>query len=269
MGSRAFDRRNGAARARSSATERGFEPFWAHLDKESEATSRKRCRRESVDPWEQLGLVALPTGEELTLARTGEEYSVSVNDVVLMNSRSHYSEEQLAVLGCAHLQAHPKARVLVGGLGMGFTLRAALDVLAADATVEVAELLPEVVEWNREHLGHLAGHPLDDPRTWVRTEDVRRTLECASGAYDAVLLDVDNGPQAFTVQSNDSLYLDDGLRCIANALRPSGVLSVWSAWDDGSFTHCLRRNGFHARKKRVPARPRGNFIHTLWLATKV
>lgn len=219
-------------------------------------------------PWEQLGLVSLPTGEELTLRRKSEEYSVSVNDVVLMNSSAHYSEEQLAVLGCAHLEAHPKARVLVGGLGMGYTLRAALDVLPRDATVEVAELLPEMVEWNRGPLGHLAGHPLDDPRTWVRTEDVRRTLECAHDAYDAILLDVDNGPLAFTAQSNDALYTDAGLQSVARALRPRGVLSLWSTHDDGTFTQRLRRGGFHARKKRVPARVGGNFIHVLWLATK-
>jgi spermidine synthase len=230
--------------------------------------ARSGCRSFFVIAWEQLGLVSLPTGEELTLSRRSEEYSVSVNDVVLMNSRSHYSEEQLAVLGCAHLQARPKARVLVGGLGMGFTLRAALDVLPADATVEVAELLAEVVEWNRGPLGHLAAHPLDDPRTWVRTEDVRRTLACANELYDAILLDVDNGPLAFTSQSNDALYTDDGLRSVGQALRPNGVLCLWSAWDDGSFTNRLRANGFHARKRRVPARPKGNFIHVLWLATK-
>jgi spermidine synthase len=219
-------------------------------------------------PWEQLGHVTLPGGEELTLSQRAEEFSVSVDDVVLMNSRSHYSEEQLAILGCAHLEARAGARVLVGGLGMGFTLRAALDALPADATVEVAELLPEVVEWNRGPLAHLAGNPLADSRTWVRTEDVRRTLACSTDRYDAILLDVDNGPVAFTSQSNDALYSDEGLRAISGALRSGGMLALWSAWDDGEFTNRLRANGFHTRKKRVPARPKGNFIHVLWLATK-
>jgi spermidine synthase len=219
-------------------------------------------------PWEQLGLVTLPGGEELTLCQRADEFSVSVDDIVLMNSLSHFSEEQLAILGCAHLTARAGARVLVGGLGMGFTLRAALDALPADATVEVAELFPEVVEWNRGPLAHLAGHPLADSRTWVRTEDVRRTLACSTDRYDAILLDVDNGPVAFTSQSNDALYSDAGLRSVAGALRSGGMLALWSAWDDGEFTNRLRANGFHTRKKRVPARPKGNFIHVLWLATK-
>jgi spermidine synthase len=114
----------------------------------------------------------------------------------------------------------------------------------------------------------LAGNPLADSRTWVRTEDVRRTLACSTDRYDAILLDVDNGPVAFTSQSNDALYSDEGLRSISGALRSGGMLALWSAWDDGEFTNRLRANGFHTRKKRVPARPKGNFIHVLWLATK-
>jgi spermidine synthase len=221
-----------------------------------------------MTPWEDLALVSLPTGERLTLHRRRDEFSVNVNDVLLMNSQSHYSEEQLAALGCAHITARPRARVLIGGLGMGFTLRAALDMLRPDATVEVAELLPQVVEWNRGPLGHLATHPLDDPRTVVRTQDVQATLASAREPYDAVLLDVDNGPFAFTSSSNDGLYTDAGLRSIGRALARSGVLALWSAWEDGSFTNRLRRNGFHSRKKRVPARPGGNSIHVLWLATR-
>jgi len=221
-----------------------------------------------LESWEQIGAVSLVTGEEITLNRRGEELSVSVNDIVLMNSRSHYSEDQLAVLGCAHLATKAGARVLVGGLGMGYTLRAALDALPSDAIVEVAELLPEMVAWNRGPLGHLAAHPLDDPRTWVRTEDVRRTLASMHEAYDAILLDIDNGPEGFTSHENDALYTDEGIRTIAGALKPSGVLAVWSAWEDGSFTNRLRAGGFHTRKKRMPARPKGNCIHVLWLATK-
>lgn len=217
---------------------------------------------------EQLGQVSLPTGETLTLHRCNDDFSVKVDDVVLMHSASHHSEEQLAALGCAHLAGQPGARVLVGGLGMGFTLRAALDVLRPDARVEVAELLPQVIEWNRGPLGHLAGHPLDDPRTQVRTQDVRAMLAEANEAYDAVLLDVDNGPFAFTSATNDALYSDAGVRTIARALSRSGVLALWSAWEDGSFTHRLRQNGFHSRKKRVPARPGGNSIHVLWIATR-
>ena len=200
------------------------------------------------EPQEQLDAVLLPTGEEVTLTRalSNGAYSVRVNDVVLMNSRSHYSEDQLAVLGCAHLRDVPGARVLVGGLGMGFTLRAALDVLGPDATVEVAELLEAVVEWNRGPLGHLASHPLSDARAWVRIEDVQRTLACQADRYDAILLDVDNGPAAFTSSANGALYTEEGLRLVAKALRARGMLAVWSAFDDGAFTRRLRDAGFVA-----------------------
>lgn len=219
-------------------------------------------------PWTECARVSLPTGGHLTLRRRDSEFSVSVNGVTLMNSLSHYSEEQLAALGCAHLVTQPNARVLVGGLGMGFTLRATLDMLRSDASVEVAELIPEVVEWNRGPLADLAQRPLDDPRTVVRNEDVRATLRRARDAYDAVLLDVDNGPVALTTSSNEALYSNLGLRTIARALRRQGVLAVWSAREDGAFTRRLRANGFHSRKKRVSARPGGNAVHDLWLATK-
>ncbi|CAN5696186.1 spermidine synthase [soil metagenome] len=219
-------------------------------------------------PWEELALVSLPTGERLTLRRRRNEFAVNVNEILLMNSNSHYSEEQLAKLGCAHLQSTPRARILVGGLGMGFTLRAALDALSPEAHVDVAELIPQVVEWNRGPLSHLADHPLSDPRTKVLTEDVQTTIARERDAYDAILLDVDNGPTAFTASSNNALYTDSGLRSIARALRPSGMLALWSAREDGTFTNRLRRNGFHSRKKRVPARPGGNAIHVLWLATR-
>jgi S-adenosyl-L-methionine-dependent methyltransferase len=234
--------------------------------------------------WALLGLVTLASGEELTLWRKGTEYSVSVNDLVLMNSRSHYSEEQLAILGCAHLTGQPapqapaktagqnptqsSARVLVGGLGMGFTLRAALDALPAHAVVDVAELLPEIVMWNREQMGHLAGHPLADPRARVVIGDVQDTLAAASNCYDAILLDVDNGPVAFTASTNEGLYADAGLQLIANAMHASGVLALWSTNDDGAFTRRLRDNGYHVRKKRVPAREKGCSMHLLWIATK-
>jgi spermidine synthase len=223
----------------------------------------------SAPQWEELGLVVLASGETLTLSRKGDEYSVGVDGLVLMNSRSHYSEEQLAVLGCAHLEAQPDARVLVGGLGMGFTLRAALDALPATARVDIGELLPEIVAWNQGCMGHLAGEPLSDPRAIILLGDIQRTLAASSDAtYDAILLDIDNGPVAFTSVSNQELYSDDGLRLLARTLKASGVLALWSTGDDGNFTRRLRDNGFHVRKKRVPARKKGCAMHLLWIATK-
>lgn len=219
-------------------------------------------------PWEKLGAARTPDGTELSLHRRGSEFVVRVDDVVLMNSRAHHSEDQLAMLGCAHCRSLPGARVLVGGLGMGFTLRAALDVLAPDARVDVAELLPAVVDWNRGPLAALAAAPLSDPRVTVRVADVRRVLDAAPDAYDAVLLDVDNGPTALTADTNQGLYGEAGLRRIASALRPRGVLALWSAGDDGHFTARLRRTGFEVRQERVRARKGKGSTHVLWLATK-
>ncbi len=224
--------------------------------------------REPEDGWDQLDSVLLASGETITLRQRGPVFSVAVDEVVLMNSSSHYSEEQLSVLGCAHLGNVPGARVLVGGLGMGFTLRAALDVLPSDAIVEVAELIPEVVAWNRGPMGHLAGHPLDDPRTLLRLGDFRATVAEATDRYDAILLDVDNGPEAFTTTGNEGLYGTAGLGLISKALRERGVLALWSTGDDGAFTKRLRTCGFHARKRSVPPRLGDNFSHLLWLATR-
>lgn len=217
--------------------------------------------------WDELGSVLLPSGETLTLRQCGTEFSVAVDEIVLMNSTCHHSEEQLAVLGCAHLTKKSRARVLVGGLGMGFTLRAALDVLPSDAIVDVAELVEEVVVWNRGPMAHLAGEPLQDPRAHVRLGDVQATLASSENVYDAVLLDVDNGPEAFTAATNHDLYSEAGLHSIVRALRPRGVLALWSTGDDGRFTKRLRACGFHVRKRSVPPRPGENFSHLLWIAT--
>ena len=218
--------------------------------------------------WDQLDSVIGPHGQELSLHVCGDEYSVQVDEIVLMNSKSHHSEDELARLGCAHCVGRPAQRVLVGGLGMGFTLRAALDVLPDDAEVEVAELFPAVVTWNRGPLSHLAGAPLTDPRVTLRLGDILALLDASEAAYDSILLDVDNGPSAFTAQSNDSLYDEAGVARLARALRPRGVIAVWSSGDDGDFTARLRRGGFHARKARVRARVDDGPAHVVWLATR-
>jgi spermidine synthase len=219
--------------------------------------------------WEELGATVLSTGETLSLSRKGDDYSLGVNDLVLMTSKSYESERQLAILGCGHLANQVRSRVIVGGLGMGFTLRAALDVLPADAQVDVAELIPKMVDWNRTTMGHLAQYPLEDPRTQLIQGDVLEILRASENVYDAVMLDIDNGPEAFTTTANSGLYTDEGVQVIQRALRPRGVLSLWSVWDDGHFTGRLRDHGFHVWKKRVPARVGGNNVHLLWLATRV
>jgi spermidine synthase len=188
------------------------------------------------------------------------------NGKSLMSSRMHGSEQALASLALRRMQV-PDACVLVGGLGMGFTLRATLDLLPEDATVVVAELVPAVVEWNRGALGTLAGHPLRDARVRVDIGDVADTLQSSPGGFDAVLLDVDNGPDAFTATMNARLYNDQGLAAARDALKPGGVLAVWSAWEDRRFEQRLRYAGFIVDIERVRGRlKRGGPKHTIFLA---
>ena len=164
-----------------------------------------------MKPWEVLGRTAAPDGTEMTLLRHPSEYVIQANGENLMTSRESSSEAALGILGCAHARTLTAPHVLIGGLGMGFTLRAVLDVLPAAAHVVVAELVPAVVEWNRTILGALSGQPLNDPRVRIETADVTAVLRANPAGFDAVLLDVDNGPAALTVSSNASLYDDRGV----------------------------------------------------------
>jgi spermidine synthase len=185
-----------------------------------------------------------------------------------MNSRLHDSEDALGALAGARVAARPKAKVLVGGLGMGFTLAAVLAELGRDAEVRVVELVPAVVTWNRELLGDLAGHPLRDPRVKVRVGDVGAAMRASRAAFDAILLDVDNGPEGLTRASNDALYGRAGLAAAHAALRPKGVLAVWSARPDAAFTRRLSAAGFRVDEREVRARERKGAKHTIWLATR-
>ena len=217
-------------------------------------------------PWELLGQTRTPDGEDMSLTRQGSEYVILASGKPLMSSRMHGSEEALAALGCREARARQEPCVLVGGLGMGFTLRATLDLLPAGATVVVAELVPAVVEWNRGPLGPLAGHPLKDRRVLVEIGDVAATLRASTIRFDAVLLDVDNGPAAFTASHNTRLYDDAGLAAARAALKPAGVLAVWSAWDDRKFEQRLRHGGFTVQVERVRGRlKKGGPRHTLFL----
>lgn len=215
-------------------------------------------------PWKELGRAKVAR-EELVLAQRGEEFAIRMRGAELMNSRQHASEEALARLTLADTVRIPRARVLVGGLGMGFTLRAALDMLAPDATVQVEELVPEVVAWNREHLGHLAGAPLDDPRVTTHVGDVAAAIRAARQPWHAILLDVDNGPDAFTSPANAALYGFKGLMAARRALVGGGHLGVWSVENDNKFTDRLKGIGFAVDKQRVPARPNSTVKHVIWI----
>jgi len=220
-----------------------------------------------VKPTELLGETRAPDGTHIALTRQDREFIILAGGRPLMSSRMHGSEQALATFGCRHLTGGAP-RVLVGGMGMGFTLRATLDELPAEATVVVAELIPAVIEWNRGPLGPLANHPLRDPRTHIEVGDVGATIRRATAAFDAILLDVDNGPDAFTATGNASLYDDRGLAATLTALRPRGVLAVWSAWEDKKFEQRLKYAGFSVHVERVRARLKGGGPrHTIFVAS--
>jgi spermidine synthase len=222
-------------------------------------------------PWIELSVAQIPNnGGELKLAQRGDEFSIRLSGVrgELMNSRVHGSEESLSEIGCMHLAGKADAHVLVGGLGMGFTLAAALKAVVASAQVTVAELIPAVVEWNRGPLGECAGRPLSDPRTRVYTGDVAALLTGASAAFDAVLLDVDNGPEGLTKIDNSQLYSATGLQKIHQSLRAKGALAVWSSSPDIRFVSALKQAGFAVTVHTVRARPGKGSRHTIFLAQK-
>lgn len=205
----------------------------------------------------------------MKLVRRGDEYIIFADGKSLMSSRMHGSEEALATLACRRARTLEKPCVLVGGLGMGFTLRATLDLLPPDARVVVAELVPAVAEWNRGPLGPLAGHPLQDRRVRVEIDDVALVLRSRPGRFDAVLLDVDNGPAAFTASNNDGLYDYRGIAAARAALKMDGVLAVWSAREDRRFEQRLRHGRFDVEVQRVRGRlARGGPRHTIFLAHK-
>jgi spermidine synthase len=224
-----------------------------------------------VIQWELLETAAVrDTGVELCLYRRGAEFSIRLEGRELMNSRVHGSEEALGELACERIADRPAARVLVGGLGMGFTLAAALSKLGLDAEVVVSELVPEVVSWSRGVLGELAKHPLRDPRVTVRAIDVAELLKRERSRYDAILLDVDNGPEALPQSGNSWLYGRAGLAAALAALRAEGLLAVWSAGPDAAFSERLRAVGFAVEEVEVRARgyTRGA-RHTIWIARRI
>jgi spermidine synthase len=219
-----------------------------------------------MKPWILLGEARMPDGTDIRLQRRDTEYSIFAAGRVLMSSRMHGSEEAHSMLACERARTLERPTVLIGGLGLGFALRAALDLLPPSATVVVAELLPAVVEWNRGPLGPLASYPLKDRRVQVEVADVAAVLRSSTDRFDAVLLDVDNGPNAFTTLSNAWLYADGGIAASRRALRHQGVLAVWSAWEERKFEQRLRYGGFTVEVVRVRARlKQGGPRHTIFL----
>jgi spermidine synthase len=219
-----------------------------------------------VQPWAIVDRARAPGGAELQLARRGDEWVVRVGGRVLMSSRVHGSEEALAALALRRLE-RPRT-ILIGGLGLGFTLRAALDRLPPEARVVVAELSPEVAAWNRGPVARLAGRPLDDPRVRLQIGDVAGRIAEAKKAFDAILLDVDNGPSPAARTGNPSLYGARGIRACLEALRPGGVLAVWSAGPDERYLERLERGGLRARAEEVPVRVGGGARHVVFLGVK-
>jgi spermidine synthase len=223
-----------------------------------------------VIPWSLVATTPVPgAAEELRLMRRGAEFSIRLGSNELMNSRLGGSEAALATLACGRIKAREHAEILIGGLGMGFTLRAALAVMGAQARIIVAELVPAVVAWARGPMADVFGDSLTDPRVRIHQADVGSLIRRARSAFDAILLDVDNGPDGLTRTSNNGLYGAAGLSAAHAALRPGGVLAVWSAGPDAEFARRLRQAGFALEEARVRANgARGGARHVVWIATR-
>jgi spermidine synthase len=223
-----------------------------------------------VVPWVQLDAVSVPGGADLRLMQRGAEFSIMLGTNELMNSRVHGSERALARLACERVRGRDNPAILIGGLGMGFTLRAALEELPDHASVMVAELMPSVIAWSRGPMAAIFGTSLGDPRVSVRQGDVAHLIASAQRArgYDAILLDVDNGPDGLVQGGNDGLYSSGGLRAARAALRPAGVLAVWSAHPDARFAARFARAGFAVEEHRVRANGNRGARHVIWLGTR-
>jgi spermidine synthase len=222
-----------------------------------------------MTPRTLLGTAQIPGGDEMRLFQRGADFMIVLDRNELMSTRMSGSEEALANLTCERLTRLPAPRLLIGGYGMGFTLRAALSALGPKAHLTVAELVPEIIDWARGPMSDVAAGCLDDPRVRVIEEDVGAIIERASSAYDAILLDVDNGPDGLTRKGNDRIYAMRGLNAALRALAPGGVLAIWSAAPDNAFTRRLSDTGFAVEEVTVSARSNGKGArHVIWFATK-
>ncbi len=219
--------------------------------------------------WTLLGEAPIPGGDKkLALYQGKDDFFIKLSGGhELMSTRKHGSEDALGAIPCQRLQQSGQARVLIGGLGMGFTLAAALAVVGSQAELTVAELIPEVVEWNRGPLGDFSGRPLDDPRTRVHLGDVAKLLRQKREFYDVIALDVDNGPEGLTRNTNTWIYSEPGITAALSALRPDGILAYWSASPDRVFHDRLRRCGLMVEEISVHAHGKKGVRHTIWLAS--
>lgn len=216
-----------------------------------------------MKPYERLADAVAPDGTVLTLYRHDGAYLLRIDGIELMSTRRSQSEVQLADLACRGLRDQPGVRVLVGGLGFGFTMRAALERLGPDAQVMVAEIVPEVIAWNRNPDYPLAGTAMHDPRVEIREGDVLAVLRDHAGTFDAIMLDVDNGAESLTTAGNAALYIDTGIQAAIAALRPGGRVVYWSADADPSFAKALRRNGLTVTTEKSRAHGTKGAAHEL------
>lgn len=223
-----------------------------------------------MNPWVLIDTVPLPDGRgDIRLIQRADEFSIMLGTIALMNSRLSGSEEAMAGLSWARISDRPQAHVLIGGLGMGFTLRKALEVFPTTARITVAELMPAVVAWAKGPMAAIFGNCLDDPRLEIKVTDVRKVINSAKAGYDAILLDVDNGPDGLTVETNDALYSMRGLKAAKEALRPGGVLAIWASAPDRAFTQRLAHAGFTVEEERIRANGKSRGArHVIWLATR-
>ncbi|MDR7153993.1 spermidine synthase [Sphingobium xenophagum] len=222
-----------------------------------------------MTPREFLGSAAVPGGQELMLYRRGGDFMIVLDRNELMSSRMSGSEKALALMTIERLAGRKAPHLLIGGYGMGFTLRAALGVLGQDARITLAELVPEIIDWARGPMAELADGCLDDPRVDLRMGDVVPVIAAGRACYDAILLDVDNGPDGLTAAANDRLYSATGLAAARAALTPGGILAVWSAGSDDAFSRRLASAGFAVDEVAVRARDNGKGPrHVIWFAQK-
>ncbi|MDG0866939.1 hypothetical protein [Candidatus Lucifugimonas marina] len=220
-----------------------------------------------MKPWIAAGEAVSPDGTRLELVEHDGEYIIKADDLPLMSTRMHFSEVELARLVCTKLKSG--AKVMIGGLGLGYTLRSTLNLIPKDATAVQVELVPEVIEWNRGPLGPFADHPLNDKRTELVQDDISKVIKGARNEYDSIMLDVDNGPTPLVQERNSWLYTDSGLQAIRKALKNGGRVAIWSADDEPKFVSRMKRNGFRAQKHQIQAhKGKGGIRHVIFTGRK-